>query len=113
MKKKLVSAAGSDEKHLAAIETEVLRDHLAVVEHLAVVRYDDGDPREPGYITLRTQGRSWIADVKDPDSCCSFRVVATTCDEMLETLQELLSTQDAPWEPDRYLKQKSPKKPKK
>jgi len=113
MKKKTSVAEGNEERHLAPVESEVLVDHLALIEHMAVTRYDDGDPRLPGYLTVRTQGRSWVIDVKDPDSCCSFRVVATTIDEALETVQELLSCDQAPWEPDRYLKQYASKKPKK
>lgn len=113
VKKKSATSGGGDERHLAAIETEVFRDHLAIVEHLAVTRYDDGDARQPGWLTIRTQGRSWVADVKDPDSACSFRVLATTLDELLETVQELLSTEDAPWEKDKYLQQSKTQKSKK
>lgn len=104
MRKKTVAAADDGRQHIAAMETEVLRDHLAVIEHLAVIRYEDGQPRQPGYITLRTQGQAWVVDVKDPDSCCSFRLLATTVDELLESLQELLGADQAPWEPDPWLK---------
>lgn len=113
MKKKNGASQDAQGSHMAPVETEVLKEHMALVEHCTVTKYDDGDPRQPGWFTLRTQGRSWIIDVKDPDSATSFRVVATTLDEALETVQELLSSDQAPWEPDRYLKQQAPKKSKK
>lgn len=113
MKRKTVSSGGADERHLVPMESEVLRDHLAIIEHLAVVKYDDGEPREPGYLTIRTQGRAWVADVKDPDSGCSFRAVASTIDELLETVQELLATEDAPWEADKWLQNAAKRRGKK
>jgi len=113
VKKKTAAAASGPERHLAAVESEILRDHLAIIEHLAVTQYDDGDPRQPGWITIRTQGRAWVCDVKDPDSACSFRILATTVDELLESVQELLNSENSPWEPDQYLKSKSKPKPKK
>lgn len=113
VKKKTATSSGGEEKHLAPMESEVFRDHVALVEHMAMVKYDDGDVRKPGWITLQTRGRSWCAVVKDPDSECSFTVVATTLDEALETVQELLATEDAPWEPDRFLRQQTPKGKKK
>lgn len=112
VKKKVAAASGPGERHLAPVESEILRDFLSIIEHCAVVQYDDGDPRQPGWITVRTQGRAWVADVKDPDSGCSFRLLATTFDELLESLQELLSCDQAPWEPDHYLKSKA-KQPRK
>lgn len=113
MKQKTVAAADDGRRHIAAMETEVMRDHLALVEHLAVTRYEDGQARQPGYITIRTQGQAWVADVKDPDSCCSFRLLATTLDELLESLQELLGADQAPWEPDQWLRANQAKAKKK
>jgi len=113
MKKKSAAGVEGDAKHLAPIESEVMCDHLALIEHCAVVKYDDGDARIPGWFTVRTQGRSWVIDVKDPDSGCSFRVLATTFDEAFETVQELLCCEAAPWEPDRYLQDQQKKAKKK
>lgn len=111
MKKKLSKTEGAIMKHLAAVETEILRGLLPLVEHCAVRQYDDGDPRETGWITLKTQGSAWVVQVKDPDSGCSFSAVAESLDKALETAALLLSCDDAPWEPDQWLmKQRASRK---
>lgn len=90
-------------KHLAALESEVLRDHMSLVEHCALMQYDDGESREPGWLTIRTTGAAWQVVVKDPDSACSFTAVAKSLDEALSTAALLLGCEEAPWEPDAYL----------
>lgn len=103
MKKRQAKGAGEGGKHLAAVETNVFHQHAALVEHCCCRQYDDGDAREPGWITIKTQGAAWIVQVKDPDSCCSFSAVGDTLDKALDTAQLLLSCEEAPWEPDQFL----------
>lgn len=110
MKKKTAVGAGGDDKHLAPLESAILKDALSLVEHCAVRKYDDGDPRVPGYFTVGTSGASWTVTVKDPDSCSSFRVVAQTLDQALETAALLLACEEAPWEHDRFLNGQQSKK---
>ena len=110
MKKKIGKLQASDVKHLAALETSILNGLLPLVEHCAVRQYEDGDPRETGWITIKTQGAAWVVQVKDPDSCCSFASVAETLDKALETAALLLSCDDAPWEQDRFLAEAKRKK---
>lgn len=105
MKKRTAKAAENDVRHVAAIESNILRDLLPLVEHCCVKKYDDGDPREPGWIQIRTQGAAWSVTVKDPDTCTSFQAVADTLDKALETAALLLSCDDAPWERDIWLEQ--------
>lgn len=105
MKKRAAKTEGADVRHVAALETNILRDLLPLVEHCAVKKYDDGDPREPGWIQVRTQGAAWSVTVKDPDTCTSFQAVADTLDKALETAALLLSCDDAPWERDIWLEQ--------
>jgi len=106
MKKKVskVSDTGGA-KHLAAMETVRFADLLPLVEHCAMRQYDDGDPREPGWVTIKTQGAAWCVQVKDPDAAVSFTAVAETLDKALETAALLLACDDAPWEQDRWLAQ--------
>jgi len=92
-----------DLKHLAALETAIFSDRLALVEHCALLQYEDGSPRVPGWITIKTQGAAWVVQVKDPDSLSSFSSVAPTLDGALDTAALLLSCDDAPWEADRWL----------
>lgn len=103
MKKRQAKSVMGDANHLAPLESERLRDCLSLVEHCAVRKYDDGDPRETGWITIKTQGAAWIVQVKDPDGCCSFSAVGETLDKALETAALLLSCDEAPWEPDTFL----------
>lgn len=103
MKKKLGKLESKETKHLAALESDIFRGLLPLIEHCAVRLYEDGDPREPGYFTVRTTGAAWSIQVKDPDACVSFVAVAETLDKALETAALLLSCEDAPWEHDRYL----------
>jgi hypothetical protein len=103
MKKKSVKTGAEGGKHLAALETTRWGDMLSLVEHCAVTRYDDGDARTPGWITIKTSGAAWLVQVKDPDSASSFTAVAETLDKALETAALLLACDEAPWEPDRWL----------
>lgn len=111
MKKKTSTAAAGDANHRVPIETETFVDLMPLVEHCALIKYDDGDPREPGWITIKTQGAAWCVQVKDPDAAVSFTAVGATLDKALETAALLLGCDEAPWEPDVWLAQK--KRPKK
>jgi len=98
--------------HLAPMESDILSGLLPLVEHCAARQYDDGTPREPGWLTIKTTGAAWVVQVKDPDSACSFTAVAATLDKALETAAMLLGSDDAPWEPDRWLLESQKKKKK-
>lgn len=97
-------------KHLVPLESDVLRDHLPLIEHVAVLQYEDGEARQPGWITIRTSGAAWQVVVKDPDSASSFTAIAKTLDEALGTAALLLGCEEAPWEPDAFLARSKPKK---
>lgn len=103
MKKRGPKTGSGGEKHLAALETSRFNDMLSLVEHCAIRLYEDGDPREPGWVTIKTQGAAWCVQVKDPDAAVSFTAVADTLDKALETASLLLSCDEAPWEPDTFL----------
>lgn len=112
MKRPSSGSGGGTGRHQAAMETERWRDHMALVEHMAIVQYDDGTPRQPGYVTVRTQGRAWVVDVKDPDTCLSFRVLSESLDAALEQAALLLTAEAAPWEPDPWLRARNREKKK-
>lgn len=112
MKKKIPGAAGKDSphRHLAPVETNVLDKFPEIVAHCAVTKYDDGDARKPGWITLKTMGSTWMMEAKDPDSCCKITATAGTLDDVLTLLDLLLGSEEAPWEPDAWLRQQAVKK---
>jgi len=111
--KKVKRAERASVRHLAALESEMFRDHMPIVEHMAMLQYDDGEPRRVGWITMRTIGSAWQVVVKDPDGCASFTAVGKTLDEALDTAALLLGSEEAPWEPDTWLEKDAAKTKKK
>lgn len=99
--------------HLAPIDSKVLSAFHNVIAHCCVVRYDDGTPRQAGWLTLKTQGQSWVVQVKDPDGACSLTAIASTLDDALAMADLLLGSDDTPWEPDRFLRAQQSEKKKK
>lgn len=92
-----------DIKHLAQVESRIFEGLLSLVEHMALMQYEDGTPRLPGWVTIKSQGAAWAVQIKDPDSCCSFTAVGPTLDAACETAALLLACDDAPWEADKWL----------
>ena len=109
MKKKTGSTGQPDASHLAAVETNLLHAHMGVVNHCAVTRYDDGDARKVGWVVIKTFGSAWQLEAKDPDTCCTLRVVQASLDDALALLNLLLESEEAPWEPDSWLQQTAAK----
>ena len=108
-KKAAAAAAGGDARHLAPVESEYFSKLMSLVEHCAVTKYDDGDPRETGWFTIKTLGSAWVVQVKDQDSGNSFQFVSDTLDKALEGAALLLACEEAPWQPDPFLRKKKGK----
>lgn len=103
MKRKGRPGSSGDAVHLAAMETNLLVRHQALVAHCAEIKYDDGEPRQPGWFTVKTMGSAWVIEIKDPDSCSRLVVVQQTLDDALTLAQLLLEAEEAPWESDPWL----------
>jgi len=112
VKKKTSSGPAGSDRHLAAMETAIFAQLMPLVEHCALVRYDDGDPRQGGWVRWGTLGAAWTLDVKDPDSEMSFRLVDSSLDKVWEAAALLLACDEAPFAPDPYLKGRKPSKKK-
>lgn len=105
------SGAGSTtQRHLAAVESNLFSSLMNLVEHCTVTRYDDGEPRKPGWFTVKTLGAAWIVQVKDPDGQCQMNATAQSLDDALALADVLLGSEEAPWEPDPFLMQRKPRK---
>lgn len=107
MRKKTLGAAAAKAdgpSHLAAIESDVLCKCPELVKHCCVSRYDDGDPRKPGWFTVKTMGSAWVVQVKDPDAALSLTATGQTLDDALALAELLLGSEEAPWEQDPFLK---------
>lgn len=114
MKRRILNKALVDApKHKAAVETDLLAKHHSIVAHCAVTRYDDGEPRRPGWIVLKTLGERWVVEAKDPDAGARLTVSDESLDEALSCMAVLLAADDAPWESDPFLKQQAKPKKKK
>lgn len=104
---------GTGPIHLAPVESRVFTGLGNIVAHLAEVRYDDGSPRQPGTLFIRTMGGAWQVTATAPDAQCRLPVVANTLDDALAGLDLLLGAADAPWEIDPYAKARADKQGKK
>lgn len=114
VKKKVPGSASSASlaSHLAPLESSVFGTLFNLVSHCCVTRYDDGDPRQPGWFTVKTLGSAWAVQVKDPDSCCQMQAIGNTLDDALGLADLLLGSDEAPWEPDPWAKKKAAEKKK-
>lgn len=104
--KKVKVADRGSVKNLAPLETEYLREHMGIVESLALLSYEDGSPRQPGYLGMWVQGSTWVVRLTDKDADATLTAEGRTLDEALDTLQLLLGSDAAPWEPNSRRKRK-------
>jgi len=98
--KKVKLAKATAVKHVAALETEMFRDCLAICEFLAMLQYEDGSPRIPGYCGVWCQGATWVVRATDKDADATLTGTGRTLDEAVQLLALLLGAEDAPWEPN-------------
>lgn len=112
MKRKaaIVPTAAEGPIHLAGIETNVFHQLMNLVEHIAVTRYSDGSPRQTGWFTLKTLGAQYCVQVKDPDAAVSFQAIAPALDDALVLADLLVASDEAPWQPDKFLAEANGKK---
>lgn len=87
-------------KHIAALESEMMKDAMPVLEQLAMLQYEDGSPRQGGLLMVWVDGSTWTALVKERSADAQMRATGRTWDEMIGTLALMLGAEDAPWEPD-------------
>jgi len=107
LKKRTPQAAnGTGPKNLAAVESRVFGSLMNIIGHLADVRYDDGTPRQPGTLFIKTLGGAWSVTAKEPDAQAALPVVANSLDDALAALDLLLGADDAPWEIDPWARGK-------
>lgn len=114
MKRKIVGGGPSSTlaSHLAPLESAVFGKLFNLVSHCCVTKYDDGEPRQPGWFTVKTSGSAWVVQVKDPDGCCQMSAIGNTLDDALALADLLLGSDEAPWEPDPWAKRKATEKKK-
>jgi len=96
--KKVKVAERSAVKHLAALESHMFREHLAVLEVLAMLQYADGTPREPGYLGMWCNGSAWVVRVQDKTGNAQMSAEGRTAEEAWDSLQLLLGSENPPWE---------------
>lgn len=107
MKKRTMPAKKEGEvlpQHSAAMESALFGRLLPFLAHMAVNRYEDGEPRKPGWVTLKTLGAIWVVQMKEPDTALSLTVTGQTIDDALALADLMLQSDEAPWEPDAFLR---------
>lgn len=111
VKKIKVGASGGSSmaRHLAPVESNILDKLPNLIAHCAVTKYEDGDPRKPGWVTVKTMGAAWVVEAKDPDACARLTATADTLDNALVLVDMLLGAEEAPWENDPWLKRQGGK----
>ena len=92
--------------HIAPVESTVFARFHSLVAHCSVTRYDDGEARQPGWFTVKTQGAAWIVQIKDPNACAQLQCIGETLDDALALAELLLGADSAPWEIDPWMKRK-------
>jgi hypothetical protein len=85
----------------------------AIREFMTATAYDDGTPRTPGYFTVRNRVIAFELTLYDPDSGSRLVVRSPAIDTMWQMAEQLLGTEEAPWEPDGYLMDQLSKRGKK
>lgn len=113
VKKRQPMLPGSLPRNLAMLASQYFLNHPAVIEHCAIRQYDDGTPRETGFLLLKTVGPAWNITAKDPDTDTFLTAVGESIDGALDTLQLLLGSDNAPWEADTWARDRRSGKGKK
>lgn len=106
----LKATENSGPQHLAPLTSKVFARLPNLVLHMAVVRYEDGTPRQPGRLFFGTIGGSWQVTASEPSAGLRMNAVAATLDDALAALDALLGSPDAPWESDPYGQRQAHKK---
>lgn len=104
MKRRDRASTTTDAQHLATVESKLFSQLHPLVAHCCCTKYDDSTSRKPGWWTVKTMGSAWVVEVKDPDTCSRLVVVQQTLDDALALASVLLESDEAPWEPDPWLK---------
>jgi hypothetical protein len=58
--------------------------------------------RVPGVMILTARAGVWVLTAKESSKCLLLKLQATALDELWLTLEEMLESEDAPWESDPY-----------
>lgn len=103
-------APGDGPKHLAPLTSKNFQSLPNLVMHCCVCKYDDGDPRQPGWLSIRSQGAAWVVTLKDPDTGTQMQCLGNTLDDALALADMMAGSDDAPWEIDPWAKKQASKK---
>lgn len=94
---------------LVSSESAVFKACPHIVKQCSVVKYDDGDPRQPGSLFISTQGSMWRVTVTEPDACLKLSMLSLALDDALAAVELALGSESIPWEVDAYAMSRKPK----
>lgn len=95
----IIALANQDSKYFA--------EHPHLIDFLSKLQYEDGTPRQAGYLGVWTNGTAWTVRVTDKDADAQMTFDGRTLDEALDTLELHLGSENPPWEPCSRRKKKS------
>ena len=88
---------------LVTMESKLFCDFVGLMRHCALLRYESGELREPGWFQVKTWRDVWQIRVSEPTAALSFTASATTFDDAFLTAELLLTSERPPWRPDEFL----------
>lgn len=94
---------------LVSSNTKLLDKCPHIVKQCSVVKYDDGDARQPGSLFISTQGSMWRVTVTEPDACLKLSMLALELDDAVAAVELALGSESIPWEVDTYAMSRKPK----
>jgi len=113
MRKVKAASPGDAPRNHASLNPGALDKLPGLIDHLAVIKYDDDSPRQVGAIRVTTEGFEWCVRVSDPDSACSFVARAETLWDAILLAELLVTSERCPWSPDSFLADRAARKKKK
>lgn len=95
----------------AVNDPEAFKDVPVLRDFFLLTTYEDGTPREPGalYLVAGPSG-TWKAIFKEPTAAAMLRIEAPDLLTLWMTAEEVISSEDAPWQHDEWAASRRPKK---
>jgi len=111
--RRLSGAPGDAPRPRLPATSKVWAKYPLLSEFMTSTSYDDGQPRQPGYATMRNRTHCLEYTLYDLDSAQRISVIAPDLDSVHAAAEAILGADAAPWVPDDYLQSLLNKKKKK
>lgn len=113
MKRVSVGAGDSGDDFPLNCESKIFGKLPNFLAFLTVKKYDDGSPRKPGRIWLESDGVAYTLTLFEGSAYARVRLRAASIDDAYAAAEKHLASDNPPWEPDDYARQRDVEKKKK